>query len=91
MPEGLVVGTEPAAGQTAPRDSVVRVLVSQGPRLVPIPDVAGRDVVEAASVLDEAGFTVSGVDGNPFRPVTGTNPPAGTRVERGSGVVLVTR
>jgi eukaryotic-like serine/threonine-protein kinase len=91
VPEGFVVGTEPPAGAAAERDSVVRVLVSQGPRLIPVPDVAGRDIATAAQVLEDAGFTVSGVRGSPFRTVTGTDPPAGTRAERGSGVVLVTR
>lgn len=91
VPEGVVVGTEPEAGAQAPRDSTVRVLVSQGPRLVPVPDVSGRDVLEASQILESQGFTVAGVRGSPFRTVTGTDPAAGTRVERGTGVVLVTR
>ena len=91
IPAGQVVGTDPAAGSEVPRDSTVRVLVSQGPELIPVPDVAGRDVVEAASILEDAGLSVAGVQGNPFRTVVSTDPPAGTRVERGSGVTLVTR
>jgi serine/threonine-protein kinase len=88
---GQVVGTEPPVGTEVPRDSVVRVLVSQGPELVPVPNVAGSDVVDAAASIEAAGLSVAGVQGNPFRTVTATNPPAGTRVQRGSGVMLITR
>ena len=41
--------------------------------------------------LEAAGFKVSGVQGDPDRTVTGTNPPAGTRAPAGTGVVIITR
>ena len=90
IPAGQVVGTEPAAGQQAPRDSVVRVLVSQGPELVAVPDVSGQAIQNAVEAIEAAGLTVSGVQGNPFRTVQATNPAAGTRIERGTGVMLIT-
>jgi len=37
------------------------------------------------------GFSVSGVQAIPFRTVTGTSPPAGTRARSGTGVVIITR
>ena len=89
VPQGTVIGTDPPAGQQVHRDSAVTVLVSQGPELRPIPDVSGRDVVTAAQMLEDAGFTVAGVQGNPFRTVRATNPPAGTRERPGTGVVLI--
>jgi beta-lactam-binding protein with PASTA domain len=63
--------------------------VSKG--LQPIPDVSGLAVADAADKLQKAGFTIAGVDGNPFRTVRGTNPPAGTQVPKGTGVTLITR
>jgi serine/threonine-protein kinase len=90
VPAGQVIGTDPGAGEEVSRGSTVRVLVSQGPRLIPVPEVRGMDVLEASQTLEDAGFTVTGVRGSPFRQVRGTDPAAGTRVERGTGIVLVT-
>ena len=88
VPAGQVISTDPAAGTDVPRDSAVAVHVSKG--VTPIPDVSGLSVTAAADKLQKAGFTVSGVNGNPSRPVRGTNPPAGTQVPKGTGVILVT-
>ncbi|MEY2581290.1 MAG: eukaryotic-like serine/threonine-protein kinase, partial [Ilumatobacteraceae bacterium] len=89
VPEGQIIGTDPPAGTTVARDSTVTIIVSRG--LHQIPDVKGQSVQDAASQLQAAGFSVSGVQGNPARTVTGTNPPAGTRVASGTGVVIITR
>jgi serine/threonine-protein kinase len=89
VPEGQIIATEPAAGTEVARDSGVTIIVSKG--LPTIPDVKGQSVQDAAGQLQAAGFTVSGVDGDPFRTVTGTNPPAGTRAASGTGVVIITR
>jgi serine/threonine-protein kinase len=89
VPNGQVISTKPAADAEVARDSAVEVHVSKG--LPPIPNVAGLSVAAAAEKLQQAGFAVSGVDGNPSRNVTGTNPPAGTQAPKGTGVVLVTR
>jgi serine/threonine-protein kinase len=89
VPEGQIVGTTPAAGTAVARDSGVTIIVSKG--LPQIPDVKGQSVQDAASQLQAAGFTVSGVQGNPFRTVEGTNPPAGSRAKSGTPVVIITR
>jgi serine/threonine-protein kinase len=89
VPEGQVIGTEPAAGTEVPRDSTVVVIVSKG--MPTIPDVSGQSVLDATTQLQAAGFTVAGVQGNPNRTVTGTNPPAGTRAASGTGVTIITR
>jgi serine/threonine-protein kinase len=87
--EGQIIGTEPAAGTQVARGSGVTVIVSKG--LPTIPEVKGQSVKDARAQLEAAGFTVSGVQGDPERTVTGTNPPAGTRARSGTGVVLITR
>lgn len=89
VPENQVIGTDPAAGTAVARDSHVTVLVSKG--LPTIPDVSGQSVQDAASQLQAAGFTVSGVQGNPSRTVVGTDPPKGKRAKSGTGVVIITR
>jgi serine/threonine-protein kinase len=89
VPAGQVISTDPAAGTEVPRDSQVTVHVSKG--VTPIPDVSGLSVTAAAEKLQQAGFSVSGVNGNPSRPVSGTNPPAGTQAPKGTAVIIVTR
>jgi len=69
----------------------VTVSVSKGPDLVPVPDVRGHSVDEATSMLSQAGLSVANVYGPSKRgTVFFTDPPAGQRVHRGSGVNLYT-
>jgi serine/threonine-protein kinase len=89
VPAGQVIGTDPPAGTAVARDSTVTIIVSKG--LPEIPNVAGQSVQDAAAQLQAAGFSVSGVDGNPGRTVVGTNPPAGTKARKGTGVTIITR
>lgn len=91
VPAGQVIALNPASGTQVPRDSTVNVVVSKGPQPIPIPDVRGKNVIEATNILQAAGFTVTGVSGNPFQNVTATNPPIGTLAQKGSGVQLITR
>ena len=88
---GSVIGTSPPAGSSAVRDSAVTIIVSKGPDLVPIPDVRGHSVDEATTMLSQAGLSVANVYGPSKRGVVFfTDPPAGQRVHRGSGVNLYT-
>ncbi|MEY2452121.1 MAG: eukaryotic-like serine/threonine-protein kinase [Acidimicrobiaceae bacterium] len=89
VPEGQIIGTSPVAGTEVARDSTVTIIVSQG--LPTIPDVSKQSVQDAAAQLQAAGFRVSGVQGDPFKTVTGTSPPAGTRAPSGTGVVIITK
>jgi serine/threonine-protein kinase len=90
VPEGQVIGTSPGPGEQVPRDSEVRIIVSLGPELVEVPDVSGESVADATSTLEGAGFEVQGVSGSPNRPVVRTDPAAGSLVERGTAVSLIT-
>jgi serine/threonine-protein kinase len=88
---GQVIGTTPPAGTSVARDSTVTVSVSKGPDLVPVPDVRGHSVDEANTMLTQAGLSVANVYGPSKRGVVFfTDPPAGQRVHRGSGVNLYT-
>jgi serine/threonine-protein kinase len=93
IPADGVIDTEPPIGGSASRDSEVKLIVSDGPAPVPIPDVSGQSYEDAAKALQAKGFTVTRADDFsdtvPVDAVTGTNPPPGTQVARGSSVEIV--
>jgi beta-lactam-binding protein with PASTA domain len=88
VPSGQIISTTPASGATAAYGSAVTVTVSSGPPMVSIPNVTDDTVPEATSVLQQAGLTVAGVNGNPVGVVQGTDPPQGTSVPTGSSVTI---
>jgi serine/threonine-protein kinase len=91
VPAGQVIGLRPAEGKQAPRDSKVEVVVSKGPDLVVVPSVKGTDLNGAVAALEAAGLQA----GDVFGPANGkpfdTDPPAGTKVKRGSTVDIYLR
>ncbi|HUZ43617.1 MAG TPA: PASTA domain-containing protein [Acidimicrobiales bacterium] len=89
-PAGQVVGTTPAAGQSAARGSTVTVDVSKGPQQVQVPDVTGMNVADATSAIEAVGLVVNNVYGPPNHRVFVTDPTAGTTVDTGTGVTLYT-
>jgi serine/threonine protein kinase/beta-lactam-binding protein with PASTA domain len=56
--EGVVIETSPPGGTIAPRDEVVTITVSTGPKVVSVPDVSGQPVEAARATLDELGLRV---------------------------------
>lgn len=55
VPEGTVVGTEPAAGSTVDHGVDVTLLVSQGREPITVPDVVGLPADEAEDKIVDAG------------------------------------
>jgi beta-lactam-binding protein with PASTA domain len=92
VPVDGVIGTDPPGGTKAPRDSVLTLLVSDGPAPVPVPDVSGQTFDRASQQLTAAGFTVSRSDDYSDTvakdTVIGTDPAAGQGANRGSQVVV---
>jgi serine/threonine-protein kinase len=92
VPADGVIGTDPAGGTQAPRDSTLTLLVSDGPAPVAVPDVTGKTFDDASAALTAAGFTVSRVDDFSATvdngKVIGTDPPANQNANRGSQVVV---
>ncbi|HEY7628986.1 MAG TPA: PASTA domain-containing protein, partial [Ilumatobacteraceae bacterium] len=92
--EGAVVSTDPIAGTTVQRDSAVEVNYNPIKTPVPIPEVRGKTVEEATSILTGAGFTISPdtvfVVDSTLEPglVLSTNPPFGQSAVQGTVVVL---
>jgi serine/threonine-protein kinase len=56
---GAVARTEPPAGQEIPKGEPVRVVVSKGPEMLPVPDVRGQPVAQAQAAVEQGGFTVA--------------------------------
>ncbi|MFF0508138.1 Stk1 family PASTA domain-containing Ser/Thr kinase [Streptomyces fimicarius] len=56
--EGDIAEQSPGEGTEAAEGDTVQLTVSKGPRMLDVPDVTGRDVDEARSTLEEAGFEV---------------------------------
>jgi eukaryotic-like serine/threonine-protein kinase len=97
VPAGQVFQSSPAVGQTVQAGQTVTLFVSTGTndpgdgsgQMVTVPSVKGKSFDDATSILEQAGLEVDSSFFHGDR-VTGTDPPAGTQVERGSTVHLKT-
>jgi len=92
VPQGQAIGTEPAAGQQAPANAEITLVMSSGPGQVNVPDVVGRTEDNARALLQ--GFDVQTTDDivsdpNQDSRVLTQNPPANSPVDQGSTVTLV--
>jgi eukaryotic-like serine/threonine-protein kinase len=58
VPKGDVIRTEPAADQSAPYGSAVKVHVSKGPDVVVVPNLINLTLDEASRAADKQGLTV---------------------------------
>ena len=93
VPVDGVINTVPKIGASVPRDSAVKLLVSNGPAPVAINDVSGQSYDQAAANLSGQGFAVTRRDDFnatvPVGQVIGTEPGAGQAVSKGSSVTIV--
>jgi serine/threonine-protein kinase len=89
---GVIIRTEPPAGQQVAADAPVNFIVSSGPPPVPVPNVAtltesdAVDTIRAADLVPQVRQEASG-EVNEGRVIR-TEPVAGTPVEVGSTVVI---
>lgn len=88
--KGLVISVDPASGQSVPKGSAVKVVVSKGKKITIPSSIIGKSVAAATTQLEQLGLVVTGVTGSPSSPVTGSTPAPGTVVEAGSAVALKT-
>ncbi|HET8602919.1 MAG TPA: Stk1 family PASTA domain-containing Ser/Thr kinase [Marmoricola sp.] len=58
VPRGTVIGSDPHAGVELRRDTAVDVVVSRGPRPIPVPDLTGERAGRATRRLTHLGFVV---------------------------------
>jgi serine/threonine-protein kinase len=90
---GSVISTNPPAGQSAAKGSVVHLLVSTGKQQVKIPSLVGQTPSSAGQILGQLGLTVGSQNNESSADVqagevTRTDPPAGTSVPAGSSVTV---
>ncbi len=91
VPPGWVVTQSPAGGTKLRRGRTVRVTLSGGPPLVPVPAaIVGTGLSEAQRLLEQAGLRLGSFEttGVTLR-VTGTRPAPGEQVATGAPVTLV--
>jgi serine/threonine-protein kinase len=91
IPAGHVIGRKPAS-HLLPRGSGVTLVVSDGPKPVPVPDVRGMTEEKASDQLDAKGFPVAIEETFSARVDRGdvirTNPAPGSELQPGETVVL---
>jgi serine/threonine-protein kinase len=89
VPKDAVLSQDPAGG-TLFRGDKVTLVVSDGPVLVAVPDVVGKQVDEAQRILEAAGFRVQveRLFGGIFGTVRFQEPGAGTQAPKGSTVTI---
>lgn len=91
VPAGFVVSVSEVPGTELARGTEVVLEVSKGPAPIAVPDVRFNSGSFAAQLLEEAGFTVAGIEGSPSGMVLATDPPPGELHQRGTAVRLFTR
>jgi eukaryotic-like serine/threonine-protein kinase len=94
VPEGNVIGTNPAPGTQVAPGQTVTMVVSTGPGTVQVPNVVGVEDDDAADALEAQGFNVSQVSQSTNNPnedgiVLRTEPSPGSQVPPGSTVIIV--
>ena len=90
---GLVVGSEPKAGQVVRKFESVSLAVSKGPELFPLPGLAGKTLDEAKTALNGAGMALGPVaesydDAAAAGTVLAQAPGKGTPAKHGTPVAL---
>jgi len=94
VPAGNVISTNPPAGTSVPRGSLVTIIVSSGPAKIRVPYVVGLRGADARSEIENRGLVVA----ETAQPVSNSaqngkvltvNPAAGTTVDQGSTVTIV--
>lgn len=92
-PRGLVIATSPAAGTKVELPGTVDIVLSKGPATVNMPDLYGRSVGEARSMVEQIGLRIAGVSRDtsslqPENTVIRQVPAAGATISAGGAVSL---
>ncbi len=90
--EGIIIEQDPRANTSVRQGSVVRVVVSSGLRLYPVPDVSGLNQEQAEQEITDAGFVPTVVqqsdDTVPAGQVISTSPGVNEEAKKGSTVTI---
>jgi beta-lactam-binding protein with PASTA domain/serine/threonine protein kinase len=91
VPKGIVISSDPKSGGSLKRGETVTVTVSKGRAPITVPDLNGKNINEARSILQGLGLNVVEQykdSDQPADTVTGQSPKSGTGVEKDSEVKL---
>ncbi len=91
VPAGTIMDQSPTAGSVAHRGDTVQVTVSQGPELVPVPNVYGMRADKAQKSLQDAGFVVAidyPLGAHPWNLVTSQSPAGGGTATAPKGTTI---
>ena len=93
QPRGLVIASSPPAGTKVQLPGSVDIVLSKGPAVVQVPDLYGRSVGEARSMIEQLGLRVAGISRDtssiqPENTVIRQLPSAGQTVSAGGPVSL---
>lgn len=93
QPRGLVIASSPPAGTKVDLPGNVDVVLSKGPATVQVPDLYGRSVGEARSMIEQIGLRIAGVSRDtsslqPENTVIRQLPTAGSTIASGGPVSL---
>jgi beta-lactam-binding protein with PASTA domain len=89
-----VIGSDPRIGSSADKNSVVTVFIGAGPNTATVPDVRGKNLNEAKTILEDKGFVVDTTTIPINAPkveagmVVGTIPPAGSQEPQGTVIQI---
>ena len=93
IPVGQVIGTDPKAGSSVTRDSVINILISKGQEQVVLNSYVGKIGEQALNELTDAGFNVStkyvSSETVPLGVVISQSPDGGGSQGKGAAVALV--
>jgi beta-lactam-binding protein with PASTA domain/tRNA A-37 threonylcarbamoyl transferase component Bud32 len=93
IPKDVVISSDPPGAGLATPESTVKLIVSNGPAPVQIPDVSGHSPADASQILSAKHLTPAArnafSDTVPVGQVIGTDPPSGTQVPRDSTVAVL--
>ena len=93
VPTGVVISTDPAAGQTVRRGSDVALVVSKGPERYAVPPVVGMTLAEATARIEAVNLAVGKVtkafdEKVPEGQVVSAKPGPGANLKKGATVAL---
>jgi serine/threonine-protein kinase len=93
QPRGLVIQSDPPAGTKLELPGVVNIVMSKGPATVIMPDLYGRSLGEALSMIEQLGLRVAGRSRDtssiqPENTVIRQLPAAGNTIRAGGPVSL---
>jgi hypothetical protein len=92
--EGTIMRISPAVGNKVGEGTPIDLVISNGPPLIPVPDVVGKSQADAEAALVGAGLIVGGIRREESGAVgegtvIHTDPAAGEGVREGTPVILI--